>query len=114
MSNRGIVEEWKTGGLEIPPVLTAEAQIGKVVVVDKKRTTENNSERGEQIRGDLFRRLTAFSRGHKSRDFQHTSTNLYTIIEPRTGYKYAKFEDHSLKDNKDTDMKQSHLTKKPI
>lgn len=104
----------KPGGLEIPPVLTAEAQIGKVAVADKNRTTENNSERGEQIGGGLFRRLTAFSRGHKSRDFQHTSTNLYTIIETRTGYKYAKFEGHSLKDNKDTDMKQSHLTKKPI
>lgn len=47
----------KPGGLEIPPVLTAEAQIGKVAVADEKRTAENNSERREQIRGDLFRRL---------------------------------------------------------
>lgn len=54
-SHRG--RHGKTGGLEIPPVLTAEAQIGKVAVADEKRTAENNSERGEQIRGDLFRRL---------------------------------------------------------
>ena len=54
--NRG--RHGKPGGLEIPPVLTAEAQIGKVAVADEKRTAENNSERGEQIRGDLFRRLS--------------------------------------------------------
>lgn len=48
----------KPGGLEILPVLTAEAQIGKLAVAVEKRTAENDSERGEQIRGDLFRRLT--------------------------------------------------------
>ena len=48
----------KPGGLEILPVLNAEAQIGKLAVAVEKRTAENDFERGEQIRGDLFRRLT--------------------------------------------------------
>ena len=44
----------KPGGLEIPPVLTAEAQIGKVAVADEKRTAENTSEGGEKSRGTFF------------------------------------------------------------
>ena len=33
--------------------------------------------------------------------------------DPRTGYKCGKFESSRLKDNKDTEVKQSHLRKHP-